>query len=891
MTRNGTLLGSATVSGTDWTYVDTAAPQGTVNYTARVVQVGGFGAASNVYTVRVDSVPPAATVQIVSLSDDVFGVVADGSFATDSTPTLAGTLSAAPDNGDVVQVLRNAQVVGNATVNAANWSFAEASALAAGSYGYQLRVQDSAGNLGATSATRSFTLIAGVAAASITAVLDDGAGAITAGSITRDNTPALSGALSAALPAGHGVGVLRNGTRVAAAAVSGTTWTYTDGAPEGLVSYAVRVEAGAVLGGASAAYAFTVDSLAPTQTAAVTQISDDFIGALAAGATTADQTPTVAGTLSATLGTGEEVRLRRTRSSGEVVDVVVAPRPTGTAWTYTEPTLLAAGSYTYQAQVFDAAGNAAAFGTARAVTIDPTALPLPGASAAITAINGVLPSGVPASVGTSRVATPTLAGTLARPIISGEVVRIFRNGTALPTGATIATGSQSWTFTNGTLADGTYTFAAQLQLGSNAAVFGQMSATAAVTIDALAPTQVATIDGIFDAASVNVGGGNTSTTTPRISGTLSAPLGAGETLRLERTGPAGTSVLTPTVSGGSNWTLTESAALPLGAYSYTAAVVDGVGPGAVRTQTVTLIAALGSAPMRDVVYSAGLAAPRANGTVVLHLGAIADLTPTVRGTLGAALPNVNTVVQVFRSGARAGTATVVGTDWTFVDADVGQGARAYTARLENGTAYGATSSAYSVTVDTVAPAQTFGAISGLSNVMPNTPVAGATTPPNGTITSGGSTNDPAPELRVQLGAALASGESLVLRRNGVVVSPVGTTSCGVNCFLVRAPAPVTLPQPPAAATASGLPTAAQGYTFAVVDAAGNEGAQTPAFNITFNYFACDPVRAYVQPTHPLFPGINCTGCHATTNSTAPTPVGTFVAVPPGLNASYWCRRP
>jgi hypothetical protein len=856
-----------------------------------VVQGSGFGPTSNTYTVRVDSIAPTATAQITGLTDDALGTIANGSYATDSTPNLAGTLSAAPGTGELLQVLRNGAVVGTAAVTGSNWTYAEPTALVANTYSYQVRLIDPANNLGPVSSARSFVLIGGVAGASVTSVRDDANATIAAGSVTRDATPALSGAITAALPSGTLVRVLRNGAVAGVATVSGTSWSFTDSAPEGAVSYTVRVEAGAVIGGESAAYAFSVDSIAPTQTVVVTQISDDYIGALGAGASTADQTPAISGTLSAPLAAGEQLRLRRTHAgSGTVVDQALTPA--GTSWSFTESSLLATGSYTYQAQVFDAAGNTGAFSATRAVTIDLSALPLPGAAATLATVNGIAPVG--GSVPLNNNNTPALAGTVARALNAGEVVRVYRNGTGVANAVVLGT---SWNYTNTALADGAYSFFARVELSGNSGVFGASSSTVSTSIDATAPAQIASISGIFDDASVAVGGNNTTDTTPLINGTLNATLAVGEVVEVVRTGGAGTVTRNATVTGGTNWSLQETTPIIAAAYTYTVRVLDAAGNrGANRTLGVTVIAALPSVTSINVAYSAGLASPRTNGTVVGNFGSIADTTPTVQGSLSANLP-VGASVAVYRAGTTAsiGTATTTLTSWSFVDANVGQGTRAYTARVENGTAYGSTSTSYTVTVDTVAPAQTFSAITATSSVMPNTTVTGATNPNGNTISSGGTSNDASPTLRVQLSGALGSGEFLRIRRNGSEISAISSVSCGSNCFLITVAAPISIPAPPSAATGS-VPTATQGYTFAVVDAAENEGTATPAFNIVFNYFACDLVRANATRqaleglNHVTWTGATCSGCHSASSATSPTPAGTMVAVP-SSSPPYWCRRP
>ncbi len=898
VSRNAAAIGNASASGTTWSYTDPAAPQGTVVYTVRVKEGTGFGPTSNTYTVRVDNVPPSASAAIAALTDDVFGAVSNNGFASDSTPTVSGTLSAALANGDVVQVLRNDVVVGSASVTGTAWTYTEPAALTVGTYAYKVRVTDAAGNNSGTSPSVTFTLIGGVPGAAITGVFNDANASIAGGSTSSDNTPRLAGTLSAALPTGYGVQVLRGGTVVGLATVTGLTWGYTDTAPEGNVSYTARVKADAVLGAEGTAYAFTVDSIAPTQTAAVTLIADRFIGGLAPGASTADQTPTISGTVSAALGSGEQLRLRRTNTgTNAVVDITVPV--TGTTWSYLEPSLLAVGTYTYQAQVFDAAGNTAAFSATRSVTINLSAIPLPGAGATLDTLGGFTVAALPSVINNN---TPVLTGTIARALNTGEVVRVYRGGVGLAN-ATVASGATTWSYTNTALAEGgPYSFFARVELGSNSAVFGASSNSAAVSIDTLAPTQTVNMS-IVDDNLVAVQGNNTSDTTPLLQGTLSAAFapGSGETLEVVRTGGAGGTLTRSATVTNTNWSLQESV-LPLATYTYTVRPRDPAGNrGSNTVQTVNVITTLPSVSAIDVVYSAGLGAPRADGTVVGSGASIADATPTVRITLAASLP-AGASVQVTRVRSGSANATVAasgsGTNWTLVDTDVGQGQRSYTAQVTNGTAYGSVSGGYSVLVDTVAPAQTFAAITGASSVMPNTAVTGATTPADGTIASGGTTNDESPVLRVQLLAALGSGESLRIRRNGSIVAALSTSSCGANCFLVSVPAPIALPEPPSAPNSGGVPSATQGYTFTVVDAALNESAATPAFNIVFNYFACDIVRA--NATRQALVGLNhttwlsttnCNGCHlGTTSGNVATPSGALVPVP-STTPTYWCRRP
>jgi hypothetical protein len=784
--RNGNPAGNASASGTNWNYTDGGAPQGTVVYTVRVVQGTGFGARSNPWTVRVDNVPPPAQPSILNLVDDTLGVVADGSFATDSTPTLAGTLSVAPDAGDVLQVLRNGTLVGTATFTGSDWTFVEPAALVVGSYSYTVRMLDQANNVGTTSAARSFVLIGGVPGASIGNVVNDGGVTIAAGSTTADATPSLSGSLTAALPAGHVLRVLRNGASVGTATVSGTSWTYVDNAPQGSVSYAVQVAAGSVVGGASPAYAFSVDSIVPTQVALVTEFRDRFIGALTPPAITADQTPTINGTLSAVLAANEQLRLRRTNTrTAAVVDTVLSP--TGTSWTFSEITLLAQDTYTYQVQVFDTAGNTTAFSAPLSLQIDLTAAPLPTAGSSITTLDGATP--VSGSIGWRTNATPVLVGTLARALNTGEVVAVYRTRVTVP--ATPAarlvlpagnvTGT-SWTYTNTTLADGEYRFQVRVELATNSNVFGPDSNQVSMSLDTAVPTQVALVTEIRDRfIGVLTPPAITADQLPVINGTLSAALAANEQLRLRRTntrtGAIVNTVLSPT---GTTWTFSETTPLAQDTYTYQVQVFDAAGNTSAFSATVSLQIALSAVPLP----TAGVGITTLDGATPVSgsIGARSNATPILVGTLARAL-NTGEVVAVYRTRVTVPATPAVrlavpagnvsGTSWTFTNTTLSDGDYRFQARVElaaNTSVFGPDSNVVSMTLDTVAPTQ----VALVTEFRDR--FVGVLTPP-------AVTSDQLPVINGTLSAALGANEQLRLRRTNTrtgaivntVLSPTGTT--------------------------------------------------------------------------------------------------------------------
>ncbi|HUE92432.1 MAG TPA: Ig-like domain-containing protein, partial [Pseudomonas sp.] len=287
--RNGAVIGTATVSGSTWTYQDSGLVDGqSYSYTARVEDAAGNrGAISTSYAITLDTSAPTQTVAITTLLDNVdpvSGPVANGGTTNDSQPELQGTLSGALAGNEVVAIYRDGAKIGTASVNGTGWTFTDTTGLVNNaSYSYTARVEDAAGNTGTPSGAYSITLQTNGPATTtaITAVTDDVApvtGTVAHNGTTNDATPQLSGTLSASLVAGETVVILRDGTVIGTATVSGSTWTYQD---SGLVdgqsySYTARVEdAAGNRGTESNTYAITLDTTAPTQTVTLTQALDN----------------------------------------------------------------------------------------------------------------------------------------------------------------------------------------------------------------------------------------------------------------------------------------------------------------------------------------------------------------------------------------------------------------------------------------------------------------------------------------------------------------------------------------------------------------------------------------------------------------------------------------
>ncbi|MCW2242495.1 VCBS domain-containing protein [Azospirillum canadense] len=419
-----------------------------------------------------------------------------------------------------------------------------------------------------------------------------------------------------------------------------------------------------------------------TQTVTITKAVDDVAprtGDLASGAVTNDTAPELQGTISAALGAGEVVAVYRggTRLGTATVN--------GTAWTYTDSTLSNGATYSYTARVENATNQGTA-STAFSLTIDTAAPSAPGLALATD-------SGASGSDRISNVGTVTVSG-----LETGASWEYTTNG---GTNWTAGTGS-SFTLAEGGYANG----AVKVRQADSAGNLGAEASLGATVIDATAPV----------VASATVSG-------------TSLVLGYTEANRLDAANRAGTGAFTVKVGGSivtvsavsvdatnGTVTLTLGSAVVAGqsvTVSYadptvgddTTATQDEAGNDAASFTDRAVTNATGATtPTQTVIITKAVddVAPKIGDLVT---GASTnDTAPELRGTISAAL-GTGEVLAVYRDGVKIGTATVTGTDWTYTDTGLSNGSTySYTARVENLVNPGTTSSAFSLTIDTTAPA-------------------------------------------------------------------------------------------------------------------------------------------------------------------------------------------
>jgi VCBS repeat-containing protein len=250
---------------------------------------------------------------------------------------------------------------------------------------------------------------------------------------------------------------------------------------------------------------------------------------------------------------------------------------------------LADGTYTVKADILDIAGNPVKSAADKTIVIHTnnsnTTDPNTSASVTINAISD--DSGTVGDFNTNDT-TLTYSGTVANFTNNGDLVKLVLTNahgdvvaTQYVTPTTSGTGAQSgtWTWAYQTAqSGGNYTLTATVvdTAGSrlNSAAGGQ--ATQLVVIDTTAPTTTAAVTAINDNEGLVTGvvatGGITDDVTPGVSGTLSAALATGETVRVYN----GATYVGDAIVSGTTWTFTDNVTNPASGttVSYTARVAD-----------------------------------------------------------------------------------------------------------------------------------------------------------------------------------------------------------------------------------------------------------------------------------------------------------------------------
>jgi VCBS repeat-containing protein len=161
----GSLLGTATMTGGNWSYTTSALSAGVTPHSLTAIATdaaGNVGAASSAFQVIVDTTTPAGKATIGSIIDDyglVTGTVNSGSSSDDTTPTLTGTSTGGGGQRIEIYVNSGTTFVGYTTSDSNGvWSFT-ASVDTPGSTTFNAYVVDAAGNRGPVDNAYTYKLI------------------------------------------------------------------------------------------------------------------------------------------------------------------------------------------------------------------------------------------------------------------------------------------------------------------------------------------------------------------------------------------------------------------------------------------------------------------------------------------------------------------------------------------------------------------------------------------------------------------------------------------------------------------------------------------------------------------------------------------------------------
>ncbi len=549
--RNGSPVGSASVSSQAWAFTDTLGSPGLVSYTARVLSSSSIpGSSSASYSINyVGSTAPSSIIS--SALDDVgsvTGSLSSGSVTDDNTPLLIGTISSPINAQSRVRIIRNGAEIGRAAISGTNWTFQEAS-LADGAYVYQAEVLTDVGTFGLISPSFNLTIAAAGPAQSASISL---VGGTSANGTISTTTPAVQGNISATLPSGSRIEIFRNSSLIGSATLSGTTWSFNDGGLTNgqIYDYSARiVSVAGVAGATSAAFRVSVN------TGSGPSVGINSVGGAGNGGVISVSNPTVVGTLSVTLTAGESVRVFR--NSVQIGSASLS----GTSWSFADSGLVGGQTYVYKAQIFSSSGvaqNSTGNFSVSMVTAGSQAI-------AITSVGGQTTNG-----GTTTALSPTVLGTLSSAPQSGESIRVFRrsgSGSESQIGTLSSVSGTSWSFSDAPLANGAYTY--RSQIFTSAGTPGSQ-ASFTVTIN-YSETRSGSITSI---AGKTVSGSFSNVINPLVLGTR--PTGA--TVQVCRSPSLACRTITDPTNTLNTWSYSETTSLVSGtAYTYSVQVIAAGG--------------------------------------------------------------------------------------------------------------------------------------------------------------------------------------------------------------------------------------------------------------------------------------------------------------------------
>ncbi|MCU3851929.1 Ig-like domain-containing protein [Enterobacter roggenkampii] len=698
LTLNGKTYAATVQNDGTWSYtvssadVAALADGGSYVINAQVSNTIGNSASDN-HTVTVDLTAPSMGISIDSLQNDT-GLSATDFITNDSQVVVNGSLTAQLGNNEKAQISLDGGVTWiDLTVTGTTWRYADGRTLTDGTYQYQVRVIDNAGNVGATDSQDVVIDLTKPAATTITVdSITQDTGLSGSDFITSDNQISLKGTLGAALGSGdHAQISLDGGVTWTDVSVSGLSWTYVDGRTlaDGDYNYQLRVidDAGNI--SATASQVVTIDTVAPdaSKTIAIDSISDD-TGLSSSDFITRDTSLTLHGSLGATLADGEYAQI--SIDGGVTWQNVIV---TGNSWYYVDSRTLGNQTYDYYVRVVDAAGNVGA-SAHQQVTVDTIA---PDAAITVSVDNITVDTGFDNNDFLTSSTSYTLHGTLGAELGAGEYVQVSMDGGTTWVYATVSGTQWSYSDTRA-LTDGSHNYQVRVvdQAGNVGATTSQ-----AVTVDTQAPQYGVTIDSISDDTGQSGSDFITMDTTLTINGSLGSALASDERVQISLDG--GNTWLDTTVTN-QRWSYTDTRDLPDGDYTYQVRIIDQAGNvGSTASQVVTVDTTPPTTVGTVVSYTDGEGERQGTfGSAV----ATDDNSPLINGTLNRA-PDDGEIVQLYRDGVLLGQVTMNGSaSWSFQDNGLSDGNHTYIVRVTDRAGNYTESDGFVLNVDTSIPTTT-----------------------------------------------------------------------------------------------------------------------------------------------------------------------------------------
>ncbi|MET4884695.1 Ig-like domain-containing protein [Enterobacter asburiae] len=698
ITLNGKTYAATVQNDGTWSYtvgsadVTALADGGSYVINAQVSNTIGNSASDN-HTVTVDLTAPSMGISIDSLQNDT-GLSASDFITNDAQVVVNGSLTAQLGNNEKAQIsLDGGTTWIDLTVTGTTWRYTDGRTLTDGTYQYQVRVIDNAGNVGATDSQDVVIDLTKPAATTITVdSITQDTGLSGSDFITSDNQISLKGTLGAALGSGdHAQISLDGGVTWIDVSVSGLSWTYVDGRTlaDGDYNYQLRVidDAGNI--SATASQVVTIDTVAPdaSKTIAIDSISDD-TGLSSSDFVTNDTSLTLHGSLGATLADGEYAQI--SIDGGVTWQNVIV---TGNSWYYVDSRTLGNQTYDYYVRVVDAAGNVGA-SAHQQVTVDTVA---PDAAITVTVDNITVDTGFDNNDFLTSSTSYTLHGTLGAELGAGEFVQVSMDGGSTWVYATVSGTQWSYSDTR-TLTDGSHNYQVRVvdQAGNVGATTSQL-----VTVDTQAPQYGVTIDSISEDTGQSGSDFITMDTTLTINGSLGSALANDERVQISL--DAGNTWLDTTVTN-QRWSYTDTRDLADGDYTYQVRIIDQAGNvGSTASQVVTVDTTPPSTVGTVVSYTDGEGERQGTfGSAV----ATDDNSPLINGTLNRA-PDDGEIVQLYRDGVLLGQVTMNGSaSWSFQDNGLSDGNHTYIVRVTDRAGNYTESDGFVLNVDTSIPTTT-----------------------------------------------------------------------------------------------------------------------------------------------------------------------------------------